>query len=83
MALVAILPKSQNDELLKAIFEPKRTPVIIDNVKFLRQTIDSAVILNFPIMSRNYRVFIYLLAYTSLASPPFPFSLPARYYRVF
>jgi hypothetical protein len=34
LILVAILPESQNDELLKAIFDAKRTPVIIDNVHF-------------------------------------------------
>jgi ubiquitin carboxyl-terminal hydrolase L3 len=42
LALVAIFPESQDDELGKAIFEAKRKPVIVDNIKLLRQTIDNS-----------------------------------------
>ena len=42
LALIAIFPESQNDELGKARVEAKRTPIITDNIKFLRQTIDNS-----------------------------------------
>lgn len=42
LALVAIFPESQNDELEKATIEARRTPIITDNIKFLRQTIDNS-----------------------------------------
>jgi hypothetical protein len=42
LALIAIFPESQSDEAEKAIVEAKRTPIITDNIKFLRQTIDNS-----------------------------------------
>jgi len=42
LALIVIFPESQNDELEKAIVEVKRAPIITDNIKFLRQTIDNS-----------------------------------------
>jgi ubiquitin carboxyl-terminal hydrolase L3 len=42
LALIAIFPESQNDKLEKATIEAGRTPIITDNIKFLRQTIDNS-----------------------------------------
>jgi ubiquitin carboxyl-terminal hydrolase L3 len=42
LALIAIFPESQNDELRKATFEAERAPIITDHIKFLRQTIDNS-----------------------------------------
>jgi ubiquitin carboxyl-terminal hydrolase L3 len=42
LALIVIFPESQNDELGKATVEAKRAPIITDNIKFLRQTIDNS-----------------------------------------
>jgi hypothetical protein len=42
LALIAIFPESQKDELGKAAVKAKRTPIITDNIKFLRQTIDNS-----------------------------------------
>lgn len=42
LALIVIFPESENDELEKAAVEAKRAPIINDNIKFLRQTIDNS-----------------------------------------
>jgi ubiquitin carboxyl-terminal hydrolase L3 len=42
LALIVLFPESQDDELVKARAEAERTPVITDNIKFLRQTIDNS-----------------------------------------
>lgn len=42
LALIVIFPESQDDELEKAAVEAKRAPIINDNIKFLKQTIDNS-----------------------------------------
>jgi hypothetical protein len=42
LAFIVIFPESQNDELGKATVEAKRAPIITNNIKFLRQTIDNS-----------------------------------------
>jgi ubiquitin carboxyl-terminal hydrolase L3 len=42
LALIVIFPESQNDELGKAMVEATRAPIITDNIKFLKQTIDNS-----------------------------------------
>ncbi|CAG8982701.1 hypothetical protein HYALB_00000982 [Hymenoscyphus albidus] len=42
LALIVIFPESEKDEQGKAIVETKRSPIITDDIKFLRQTIDNS-----------------------------------------
>lgn len=42
LALIIIFLETTDDELGKATAEAKRTPIVTNNIKFLRQTIDNS-----------------------------------------